>query len=290
MDENIELNLDKPKIPVRFGGVVSCVIVFIAFAIMTTNVQLASVFDFANLGLSFFIILFLSNLIYLINFSSSAKNSKLSDVFLEAKKRYDDTKTKLTELDWMRVLDEFCRSYVAKDLERARINILMRAGIKYEDFIEKYIGKSMAELKNAKLSKEQLKVIKKAKAVKPIVLTSDMIFTFGGKVGTHRGPLGLSPGKKSAIKRSRKVVTSIFTSLITATIALEFVMQPSWQMFCFCLVKTIPILYNWFAGNRDGTDSVEIDLVGYIGTQSDLMSQAIQFNSQSGQKVDTKIA
>ena len=269
----------------NFGNIVTLVIVFIAFSIMTTDLQLTSIFEWAAIGLTFFVILVLSNLVYLINFSSSVEKAKEGEIYREAKEYYEERKKALTSLNWAEILEQYCAHYVKNELERTRKIILSRVGISYEMYLEKYISKTKKELKKEPLTKAKIKAIVKANDVRPITLTPEMIYNFGGKDGTVRNPLGMSPGKKSALKRIGKVVTSFITSLFSASIALKFVMAPSWEMFCLCLTKMLPIIYNWYVGRRDGKASIENDLAPYVRIQADLMSQAVNY-IPSGQKVD----
>ena len=283
---NFELPESGPKKFIsNFGNVVTMVIVFIAFSIMTTDLQLTSIFEWATIGLTFFVILILSNLVYLINFSSAVEKAKEGEIYLEAKAYYEEQKKSLMGLNWAETLELYCSQYVKNELERTRKVILSRVGIHYDTYMEKYISKSKKELKKEIISKSKIKAILKANSVKPITLTPEMIYNFGGKDGTIRHPLGLSPGKKSTLKRVGKVVTSFATSFLSASIALRFVLSPSWEMFCLCLTKLLPIIYNWYVGRRDGKASIENDLAPYVKTQADLMSQAINY-VHTGQKMD----
>ena len=279
------LAMEGRKNPIRLGNVVSVIIIVITFAIMTTNVQITSAIDLANIGVSFFLILFLSNLIYLVNFSNSAQKAKNGEIYIEAKSYYEERKTELIKLDWMEVLENFCEYYISKEIERAKKCHLAKACIRYDEYLN-YAGSTKGSLKKHGLTKGKINAILAADKVKPIVLTPEMIYKFGGHTG-QRNPLGMSPNTKSTIKRATKIATSVLTSLLTASIALDLVMQPTWQMLCMCLVKLVPVIGNWYIGVRDGTESVEGDLVKYIKTQADLISQAVN-HVPNGQKVDKK--
>jgi hypothetical protein len=277
MDE-FEQSLEEKqnKISLKFGNFVTYFIIFLVFAVMTTDVKVNTFVKLAELGLSFFIILVASNLCYLTNFSNGIAKAKLGEIYTNALGNYIKTKKQLSQYDWRDILEDFCQDYIDKELERTRKNILSNAGVKYSTYIEEYIGKDKDKINKLPLTSIQKKAINKANKIKPIVLTPEMLYKIG-RDGKRRTPLGEAPDTKRAKKKIGKVAKTTLTAFVTSLIALEFALTPSWEMFCMCLVKLYPVVSNCFIGYKDGIDSVEIDTVNYMNDQADLMCQAMQF-------------
>ncbi len=272
---------DKPRFKFSFklGNVVTGFILIVVLAVMTTDIKLNAAVEIVELGLSFFIIVLASNLCYLTCYSSGISKAKLSDIYKEAIRGYNEVKKELYKLNWREILCAFCDNYVEKELEKTRRCIVNRVGIKYESYIKDYIGKGRRDLKQLNLTGPQLKAILKANNTKPIKLTPEMLYKIG-RADFKREPLGASPERKRHRKQIGKVAKTTLTSLLTAMIALDFVISPSWEMLCLCLVKLLPVVCNCFVGYKDGVENVEIDTVNYMNDQADLMSQALKFSQK----------
>ena len=252
-------------------------LVFIVVVVFTTDISLSNGLGWAQFGLTFFILLFCAYSMYVNFYSSGVRTGKTTDVFSTAYNHYEELKKTVIDGKMQGRLTEFCRYYIDKELENARTNILTEVGITYSDYQKKYCGKDKTELKkDPALSMAQVDAIIKANKTKPIKLTPEMILK-RGRGSASRSPLGVKPETKRAWAFGTKFCTTCLTSVITGIIMLDIIVNPTWATFAACCLKLLPIILNGFMGYKMGYDNVTIATVNYMGDQSDLLQQAIQY-------------
>lgn len=259
------------------GIFIGVFIVFVVIVVYTTEIKFTSIFDWASLGLSFFILMFCTFSMYVNCSDSGMKAGKSSTTYINAQNAYDELKKEVINRKVQGRLPEFCLHFIDEELRNSRNTILTEVGIDFDLYQKDFIGKDKAALeKFDTLSEAQIKAIVEANAIKPIKLTAEMILQ-RGRGSAKRNTLNMRPSKKRRINYSIKFVKTFLVSALIAVVGFDMVISPSWAMFAACLLKLFPVVLNGFMGYKAGYENIVVDTVNYIEDQADLMQQFIHY-------------
>lgn len=243
--------------------------------VMTTEIQLTTFVDVAELTLSFLLLLYCSYSMY-INTSSGGSNAALeSRIYKEAKARHEDLREQVIKNGCQSRLYDFCASYIEREQKGVRRTILFNAGISYEVYEREYIGKDDEYINSLpRLSKNQKKAIKAANAVHPIVLTPDMIFK-SDIMRRSRNPIGTNPHTIKKVNYSVKFLQTLLTSAFPLMIALEMMGTVTWATVVSIILKVFFVVLNAFFGYDFGYKNIAVHTVNYMNDQSDVMCELL---------------
>lgn len=260
------------------GVYFSVFIVFAVIVIATTNISISSFSDMAALGLDFFLLLFLSESMYINCSDSGMRHGMLTQIYIEAQQRYEEIKSKATDIKYYPHLYTFCSKYVEDELRAARTFILQARGIPYEKYEALYLGKSEVKILKytSGLSGYQKDAIVKANAMTAAELTPEMLLR-KGKGYRRQAPLGMSPESKKKLNFAFKFVEKFVITLGISVIVLDVVAEPSWVLFASVCMKLISVALSGFSGYKYGYDNVVVDTVAYMNDQAYLLEKAVQY-------------
>lgn len=259
------------------GAAVGTFIIFVAIVVSTTDITVMTAFDWAVLGLSFFVFMFCAYAMYINGSGSGIRAGRKSETYLTAKKKYDDLKNEVITRKMQGRLPEFCRYYIEEELRNTRNSLLTEVGIDFAVYQERYVGKDKTELEQLTiLSKSQVEAIVSANNIKPIKITPEMILK-RGRGSLHRNPLGIEPSKKRGIGYMWKFVSTFAVAVLMVGITLNPKPDLTWGTFAECILKLFPIVLNGFTGYKSGYENIVVDTVNYMNDQSDLMRQLIHY-------------
>lgn len=259
------------------GTAVGCFIIFVAIVVSTTDITIMTVWDWASLGLSFFVFIFCSYAMYINGSGSGINAGRRSDTYNAAKQTYDDLKKEIIDKKLQGRMPEFCRFYIEDELRNTRNSLLIEVGIDFAVYQERYVGKDKATLEqNEFLSKMQIEAIVAANKVNPIRLTPEMIMK-RGRGQSSRKPLGQEPDKKRRIGYVIKFIFICGVSILIAVLSLAPKADLTWATFVECVLKLFPVVLNGFLGYKSGYENIVIDTVNYMNDQVDLMRQLIHY-------------
>lgn len=252
-------------------------IIFAIIVVMTTDIRLITASDLSALGVNFFLLLVCTFSFYSLCNDAGVKYGLIAQVFINAKKRFQDLKNKI--LDGLRYtrLNEFCVQYVSEDLKNTRLQYLSVAGISYDTYLDQYSKMTDEDIDKLEgFSNLQRHAIKKANNVRPIKLTPKMLMQNGSD--THsRSPLPMSPKTKRRLTFGFTATKLLIFSLTFTVISFEVVSNPSWAMFVAVCAKLMSVLINGYGGYKDGYNNIAVDTTEYFDCQSDLIEQAIHY-------------
>ena len=280
--EVIEQSTIKRKKIVRsainyIGTVIAMFIIFVAIVVSTTDITLMTAFDWAELGLSFFVFMFCAYAMYVNGTGSGLRAGRKSEAYIAAKQQYDDLKEQVIKNKIQGRLSEFCRYYIEEELRNTRNNILTEVGIDFSVYQARYIGKDKEELQQLSiLTKSQIEAIVQANGIKPIRLTPEMILK-RGRGSLHRSPLGIEPTRKRRIGYAVKFGSTLIVACLIVGITLKPKANLTWATIAECILKLFPIVLNGFMGYKSGYENIFVDTVNYMNDQSDLMRQFIRY-------------
>lgn len=259
------------------GLMIGAMMVLVAIIFLTTDVHIGSFVDVVKIGVTTLMLLWCTYFTYVACSDSGTRAGLVSETYLAATASYKAAKEGFTALGYHTRLSEFCRSYVATELEEARRAILMDVDIPYELYLEKYIRRRWRDVwRDRELTRRQAIAIIRTNNTRPIHLTANMILPCS-HAGRMRNPLGLSPEKKKRIQFAWKLFTSTLTSMFAAALIVDAILNPSWGMFVTVVIKVSMIILNGYFGYKFGFENVVVDTVHYMEGQQDLIRQAIEY-------------
>ena len=170
--------------------------------------------------------------------------AKLTNEYLNTKKHTDTEFAYYSKIGALKYAEEYCREYERELLKETRTRLLVAVGIEYEEFIEKYLAKSIWYLhKTCKvLSLKQLWMIHKANGVKQVSYNADFLRTTV-KVKRNIAP---SDAHDSDKKNLQNTITSFITSIgggvFAFTIARDLVISFSVATMIEAAIKVAVII------------------------------------------------
>ena len=87
----------------------------------------------------------------------------------------------------------------------------------------------------------------------------------------------LTKAQKKAINFGVKFLTSFVTVAFWTAMVIEFVVDPTWELFVMIIMRSLLIVVNGYSGYKFGYENIVFDTTNYINDQTDLMEQAITY-------------
>lgn len=262
------------------GIVVGVFLAFVAALTTLTDIRITSFGDVVNLGMRYFVLLFVTYQMYVNTSDSGMRRGLQTEEYVSSQKRYNELKTKVISMGLQNRLPRFCAEYIKRELENTRAVIVAAIGMTYDELVP-YLTLDPEKVDEDKaLSKIQKKIIKKAMLVRPIRLTPDMIMNQGSS--GKRSPLGITPKQKKTIAFGWKLGTSAITALFIVSLAFEVIVDPSAENIMYMLVSCVPIVLNGFSGFKFGYENILFDTVNYTDAQSTVIKEFLQGEIKNG--------
>lgn len=282
MNEFEKISTERKKITQYIvGNARTLMIAFILFTVivvMTTDIKLVTISSITDLGLEFFLLLFASYAMYVCCVDGGTSAGIATESYKTTEKRFAELKNQVLENSRYSRLNDFCAYYIAEDLKKTRMQYLLVASIRYDEYLERYAKLSKSEiLALTELTKLQKKAIMRANRVKQIRFTPDMMTTMHGKSVFARFSLYMTPKTHKSLAFGTKFIKMSLVAGGMSLIALQVILEPSWTVFAEVCLKLATVVINGFDGRQMGYNNIVVDTVNYTNTQSDLMHQAIQY-------------
>jgi hypothetical protein len=258
------------------GLLISVFTVFVVVLVMTTDISIVSFADIASLGLTFFILLLCSYVVFISCADSGSRAGEQSQAYVEAMERFNELRRRVTSSGAHTKIRKFCSDYVENELESARRTVLSGSGVSYEAYKEKYLGVTKWALRaEKKLTAKQRKAVAAANALKPIKLNSTMLMGSVGCKLYRRSPLTVNPAKQKRVGFMIRFLRVIANSLLTGCVVLDASADFSRADFAAVCFKLFAVVPNGFAGYKFGYDNVAVHTVEYLNGRSDLLEEAL---------------
>lgn len=234
---------------------------FIASFVSFWDVEIA--FDLNKI----FSISFVTVLIYIITvtvfrskYDTGLYKGRETEPYKEAVKRFDALAKEIADNLLVDRLRDWCNAFRRKDLADVRYNIISPF-MTYQEYEEKYMNLSKAQVRQLPLNKTTRKAILRANKVLPAELTSDMLLSRSFST-TIFGKRKILP-KSGEQQRERDLLLSYINAFIRTFICGMFVISvasdPSVDTFIQWLIRMVPIVMAFVtapaAGYRNVTDT-----------------------------------
>ena len=247
---------------------VIALVFFTVIVVTTTDIRFVTIRSLADLGVDFFIFLFVSYGMPVCCVDGGVSAGYATKVYEESVERFTTLKNKIEDTMLTR-MNDFCQYYCDE--------YLSVVCIPYDVYLAKYVTLGKKEVNAIKeLKSREKKAIIKANAVRRIKITPERIMTLGKNVRT-RSVLAMSPDTLKRIAMSKKMVRMLIISAFMTTIAFDMMAEPTWVVFASCVLKLAAVAFQGYDGHREGFNNITAHTVDYINNQSMLMSQAIQY-------------
>jgi hypothetical protein len=231
--------------------------------------------------------------------NAGIKSAKKESVYLNAVTDYAAEKKTLLESRMENRANEFCKYYVEEDLIAARKNELIEAGIDYEEYKQKYLGKSAKEImqiKDENLFDTAKQCIIAANEILPIDLTPNWFLTNKKKKISllkkqrqknkklSREPISQDPDVAVKKKYISKIISVALSSVLICYVGVSLIQEPTWATFFLMCVRLLPIVLNGVSGYFYGYDHVVEDVITHINGQTEMIVLCRQYCDEHKEK------
>lgn len=213
--------------------------------------------------------------IYLLLRSFAQRRGRKTERFTEARKNLETKNAEIIERDLARYASEYCRSWEKNRLDNDRKSILSTVGITLEEYESEYCKYADKELKNKfpKLTEIQLKAIKRARKVKTVKYDENYLFANRSRQNAFRkSPSGgITTRTLNILDYARTVLTTVCTSLFSASILQEVIFNPTRETVIKLVVKLAVIVTFAALGMVGGYNFATVKEVNEMNAKHDEM-------------------
>lgn len=220
----------------------SGILVLVAIVLMyLTDIAASVSFSWKDFTLNGILVFVGSQCLHSIAKAYSRNRKRDEKEYEEAAKKSKEAIEELVKSEYSARVTEYCNHHTEETTVRIKTAILSPAGLTYKDYTEKYIGKNGKELLNAypeeKLTKEQVKAIKKCNRVK--IKPYDPNFlreSFSDGVSELEPSNRYKPKRDYSIETLRNAVQGLFLCLFAVNIGGDIILNWSFATFITCLL------------------------------------------------------
>lgn len=233
------------------------IIIFIAVAMLyLTSIALDMDMDIKDLSFEAAILYVFTIVINFLSRSLTKRKGRETKEHKEAVAKLQKQEDEIIQNGLRGREREYCRQWEENELRDARAKVLLSAKIEVGKFENEYLKFSGKELKAKKeelgITDYQLKIINKARRIKRLKY-DERYLTTALKTGRRVSPTG----EFNSVKYERwRTVKYLFTSLIgvllSASITLDIISDPTFSTVVMCIIKIVTILVSAISGMIGG--------------------------------------
>lgn len=199
-----------------------------------------------------------SYLMYTVYLSWGSQKGKETNDYKKAIGEYQTEKEKILKEDYTK-LAKYCIHYIKDELKSNRISVLSEIGMKYEEYEQRYLGKSTKEIQTLNIPEDKKAVIIQANSIKPTKLTPSMLMVSN----TVNSRNLLSTDVETIIKKDKfiKIITSAFFSMVVGSVFIDVSVLNGWSILITCLLNLLPLVLNIFMGGYQGFKAYSVNEV-----------------------------
>lgn len=178
--------------------------------------------------------------IYLLLRSYAMRKGRKMPEWQEAHKRLTERGAEIIKHNRARLIPKYCREWESDRLDNDIENVLVLCGITLEEYRTLYAKYSDKELKEKypELTEYQVKLISRAKRIKRLRFDERYFYVNAVKRRLRRSPSGEPDSKQvNRLATARIALTSILTSVISATFLYDVIFNFSAESVVKCVIK-----------------------------------------------------
>ena len=199
-------------------------------------------------------------------------DGRAQTAYIEIMKKYTEIRDSICTDHELESLQEWCDEFIEYELKTAKAKLLRSASITMKLFEEKYADPE-APLPRELSLKKRLAVLK-ARKLKPITLTPDMLLNCGS-LAVGRNPLGPNPNTRRAIRSAITMLPRTAMIFLVTDIAVNVIANPSWETVITGVIMCFVGLLCAYQGYDSGYKNIVDDTVGYVQRQINLLCQYV---------------
>ena len=201
---------------------------------------------------------------------------KLDDDYAAAKSRYKEA-VKAAKVRYIPLLTPFCEWQIDLEFERARRSRCSRIRIRYEDYIERYEGKPLDELKKL-LPLEKAVAVDQINKMDPIELTPDMLlYGCGLSGGRHEITISGEDYEQEKMYGKKGIIVSVVTCIFCIGLPLTFSGGVTLSKIIYTLGKLAVLSYRMAKGYGEGAKAYHTIEVRHLDSKSEYLEEFVQF-------------
>lgn len=202
--------------------------------------------DWKEIGLDTGIVAACTIAIYLLLRSFAQRRGRKTERYIQAREQLNDKNRKIIEGNLAQYVSEYCRDWEKKRLADDRKAVLNAAGIALEDYEGKYCKFSDKEIKAnfSELTDLQRKAIRRARRIRTVKYDENYLFANRRRQNLfHKSPsAGLTTKTLNVLDYLRTILTTVCTSLFSASILQEVIFNPTRETIIKLVVKLAVII------------------------------------------------
>lgn len=270
--------LDASVIVIVCSMVVAIVCAFLTEFIFSPEIE------WQKVGVDTLIITACTVSIYLLLRDLAIRIGRRTAPWREAKGRVIGNGNAITEKNIASLAGRYCREWESIRLDEERLRILEIAGISLSDYKEKYGLYDKKELAESfpSLTEKQRDLIDKTNKIKRLHYDESYIYSVGTVGKRRRAPSsGLHADVVYKLDTLRTIVSTVFTSVMTAAILQEVIFNPSAEAVVECVIKLAVIAFFGAIGMIGGYNLAAIREVDEMNDRADEQERFINWAEKS---------
>lgn len=245
--------MDTSIVLMIIGIILAIIVTFFVEFILDPNV------DWREIGVNTVLITACTIAVYLLVRYYAMRKGRKTKAWTDATTNMVDRGKKIIDGDRAKYIPKYCRAWEDERLDNDITAVLAPVGITLKDYKDKYAKLSNKELldkysvkatdkpsaaqKDA-LTSFQIKTILKAKKVKRLKFDERYFYVNANSGCNSRSPSsGLNTKQLNRITIARIVMTSVVTSLVSATLLRDIIINFSAESIIKCVIKLAIILF-----------------------------------------------
>lgn len=238
-------------------------------------------FNWKEVGVDTAIVCACTIAIYLLLRSYMQRRGRRTDEWRSANARISGIGKEVLERDFAQYMTRYCRQWEEKRLDEDRKAVLSVTGITLEEFKTKYLNYNQTDLKKKfpDLTESMLKTIRAAQRIRRLHYDERYLYVHTDRrLFRHASPSsGISTETLNALTTVRIIITSLLTSLFTASFLQEIIFNFSKEAIIRCIVKLAIILFFGALGMIGGYNFAFVKEVREMHAKSDDLETFIKW-------------
>ena len=232
-----------------------------------------------NVSLLVAVIYLIASIAYRNNYQNGMYAAMKDEDYRKAKESYEKTKNDIYSLGITSKLGDYCVRYIEQDLKKYRASILADACIKYERYESEYIGKAYKELLMTGMSKHSARCVVRANNATGIKINTGTLLTSDSNFLRHRG-LGMSTFARRNVDFATNMVSRLFTTLLSGTVVIDVIINPSWQSLAQWALRMIAIFWAAVSGYDAGVKNITETTISYMSKKTEILKIFVSWHKK----------
>ena len=202
--------------------------------------------DWRDVGVNTVMLTACTIAVYLLVRYYAMRKGRKTHAWTEAKEKLLTRGKIIIDSGRAKLITKYCRAWEAERLKSDITVTLAPVGITYEEFKAKYValGKKDLAVKYKDLTEYQIKAILRAKRIKRLHFDERYFYVNSSSSNVVRAPsCGLKTKQLNILTIARITLTSIVTSLVSATLLKDILVDFSAASIIKCVIKLALIIF-----------------------------------------------